>query len=142
MSAWQLLNFGLFRAIFRWGYRLTCGNRELTRTGQHQVPSGAHSSSGVASPSPRGGCVLLHDRPGWGGLSYWRPTHDCGIVPIQAIPGLMDRSRVRTLFDRLSGPIQQSAATFRKLPKLRREELMADVVATAYVAFARTIERG
>jgi hypothetical protein len=24
----------------------------------------------------RGAVVFLHDRPGWGGLSYWRPSND------------------------------------------------------------------
>src|SRR6266436_2108 len=46
-------------------------------------------------------------------------------------------------FERLLAPIQQCAAyAFRKLSRARREELMAEVVANAYVAFALLIERG
>jgi len=46
-------------------------------------------------------------------------------------------------FESLLAPIQRCAAyAFRKLPAARREELTADVVATAYVAFRRLITRG
>src|SRR5438067_718567 len=46
-------------------------------------------------------------------------------------------------FEHLLVPIQQCAAyAFRKLSRARREELIADVVANAYIAFVRLIERG
>jgi hypothetical protein len=52
-------------------------------------------------------------------------------------------SEIERAFEQMLPQIEKFAGyAFRRFPRLRRRELVADVVATAYVAFVRLVERG
>src|SRR5262249_33664638 len=98
----------------------------------------AHMVSGIASRSPRGGCVFHTTASGWGGLSYWR------LPMITAAPvSPTRRATDGPCFESLLPSIQKCVAfAFRRLPRHRRGELEQDAITNAYVEFTRLIARG